>query len=225
MISIIIPVLNEEKAISALMQHLCYKNPNCEVIIVDGGSSDRTVEICSQFKKVKLAISEKGRANQMNKGAEIAKGDILLFLHADTHLPEDGIAAINTVMLDKEVLGGSFYMKFDDDSLPFRFFSTFTKINSSYFTYGDQAIFIRKDVFKEIGAYKAIPIFEDFEIQKRLRKKGKFVKLHLAVTTSARRFVKNGIIKQQLFNIALLCAYEMGCSPAKLKKYYADTNR
>lgn len=224
MVSIIIPVLNEEKTISALMQDLCASNPRCEVIIVDGGSTDNTVKICSQFKKIKLAISEKGRANQMNKGAEIANGDILLFLHADTILPKDGIAAINTAMLDKEILGGSFYMKFDDDTLPFRFFSTFTKINSAYFTYGDQAIFVRKSVFQEIGAYKALPILEDFEIQKRLRKKGKFVKLPLAVTTSARRFLKNGILKQQLLNIALLLAYELGYSPSKLKKYYADTN-
>jgi glycosyltransferase involved in cell wall biosynthesis len=161
----------------------------------------------------------------MNKGAEKAKGKILLFLHADTLLPENGIKAIETAMSDPSFSGGSFYMKFDKENIPFRFYSSCTKINISYFTFGDQGIFIRRNVFIEIGGYKIMPIMEDFEIQKRLRKKGKFIKLPLAVTTSARRFMQNGKFKQQLLNIALLSAYELGVSPDSIKKFYSDLNR
>jgi len=223
MLSIIIPILNEEKAIPALMENLCSQSGDCEIIIVDGGSNDLSLEICGKYKEVIVISSEKGRANQMNAGAVRANGDVLLFLHADTLLPRGGIEAIEAVMEDKGVVGGSFYMKFDREKLAFKFFSVFTKINCAYLTYGDQAIFIRKSVFEDIGAFKQLPILEDFEIQKRLRKQGRFVKLDLPVTTSARRFLNNGIFKQQLLNIALLCAYELGYSPAKIKAFYKDT--
>jgi len=222
MVSIIVPVLNEEKAIPPLLGNLHTQGGDYELIIVDGGSVDRTAGICNAYKNLTLISSEKGRAFQMNRGAAVANGEILLFLHADTHLPEGGLLAIEEAMNERDVIGGSFYMKFNVPSLPFRFFSHFTKINSAYFTYGDQAIFIRKSIFHEIGAYKELPIMEDFEIQKRLRKKGKFIKLPLPVITSARRFLKNGIFKQQLLNIVLLLAYELGCSPTKIKQFYAD---
>jgi len=223
MVSIIIPVLNEERSIAKVLENVCKQSTDCELIIVDGGSKDETLQICGCHERAKLVHSEKGRAIQMNKGAAMAKGDVLLFLHADTLLPNGGLQAIKEIMKDEEVVGGSFYMKFDVESLSFRFFSAFTKINSPYLTYGDQGIFIRKSVFEQIGAYKTMPILEDFEIQKRLRKQGRFVKLPLPVTTSARRFLNNGIFKQQLLNIALLCAYELGYSPAKIKAFYKDT--
>jgi rSAM/selenodomain-associated transferase 2 len=223
MVSIIIPVLNEEKAIPALMNNLAAQEGKCEIIIVDGGSTDQSLEICKNYNNLTVITSEKGRADQMNKGAEIAGGDVLLFLHADTLLPPGGIGAIEAAMVEEETVGGSFYLKFDMENLAFRFFSVFTRINSAYLTYGDQGIFIKKSVFEEIGAFKQLPILEDFEIQKRLRKKGRFIKLPLPVTTSARRFLHNGIFKQQLLNIALLCAYELGYSPAKIKAFYKDT--
>ncbi|CAN5352471.1 TIGR04283 family arsenosugar biosynthesis glycosyltransferase [soil metagenome] len=225
MVSIIIPTFNEEKQIPLLMNNLLSQNSECEIIIVDGGSTDLTLSKCLIYKNVKIISSEKGRANQMNKGAEAAKGEILLFLHADTLLPENGIEAIEEAMKDTSYIGGSFFMKFDKDSLPLRFYSSFTKINNSYFTYGDQGIFVRKNIFKEIDGYKITPILEDFEIQKRLRKKGKFIKLPLAVTTSSRRFVQVGEFKQQIINIALLGAYELGVSPQNIKKYYSDLSR
>jgi len=223
MVSIIIPVLNEEKAIPALMKNLYLQEGEYEIIIVDGGSTDQSLEICKEYNNLTVITSEIGRANQMNMGAAVARGEILLFLHADTLLPRGGIKSIEAAMEDDDTVGGSFYMKFDMESFSFRFFSVFTRINSAYLTYGDQGIFIKKSVFEEIGAYKQLPILEDFEIQKRLRKKGRFIKLPLPVTTSARRFLHNGIFKQQLLNIALLCAYELGYSPAKIKAFYKDT--
>ncbi len=96
------------------------------------------------------------------------------------------------------------------------------RINNRYLTWGDQGIFIRKTIFDEIGGYKNIPVMEDLEIQKELRRKGRFIKLPLAVTTSARRFIQNGIIRQQLLNNALVMAYETGVSPGRIKEFYSD---
>jgi rSAM/selenodomain-associated transferase 2 len=223
MVSIIIPLLNEEKAIPALMNNLAVQEGKYEIIMVDGGSTDQSLEICKNYNSLTVLTSEKGRANQMNKGAAVARGEILLFLHADTLLPLGGIKSIEAAMEDDDTVGGSFYMKFDMDKFTFRFFSVFTRINSAYLTYGDQGIFIKKSVFEDIGAFKQLPILEDFEIQKRLRKKGRFIKLPLPVTTSARRFLHKGIFKQQFLNIALLCAYELGYSPVKIKAFYKDT--
>jgi hypothetical protein len=137
-------------------------------------------------------------------------------------LPEDGLEAIEKAMSNPSVSGGSFFMKFDEEKCIFNFYSSFTKLNSSYFTYGDQGIFIRRNIFTAMGGYKDLPIMEDVEIQKRVRKRGKFVKLPLAVTTSAKRFAQHGKFKQQLLNIFLLSAYKLGVSPSWIKKFYSD---
>jgi rSAM/selenodomain-associated transferase 2 len=222
MVSIIIPVLNEEKSISALLENLKGQDGDYEIIIADGGSTDNTLTKCISYRDIKIVTSEKGRALQMNKGASIALGTTLLFLHADTTLPGKGIQAIEKAMGDNKILGGSFYVKFDEQNRILNFLSRFTRINNRYLTWGDQGIFIRKTIFDEIGGYKDIPVMEDLEIQKKLRRKGRFIKLPLAVTTSARRFIQNGIIRQQLLNILLVMAYETGVSPCRIKQFYSD---
>ena len=222
MVSIIIPVLNEEKSISALLENLADQEGDYEIIIADGGSTDDTLAKCITYRDIKIVTSEKGRALQMNKGASIAMGKTLLFLHADTKLPEKGIQAIEKAMGDNKVKGGSFYAKFDDKNRILNFLACFTRINNTYLTWGDQGIFVRKTIFDEIGGYKDIPVMEDLEIQKKLRRKGRFIKLPLAVTTSARRFIQNGVIRQQLLNIALVMAYETGVSPYRIKEFYSD---
>jgi rSAM/selenodomain-associated transferase 2 len=222
MVSIIIPVLNEEKSITALLENLAEQKGDYEIIIADGGSTDDTLTKCKSYRDIKIVTSEKGRSLQMNKGASISLGNILLFLHADTTLPAEGINAIEKAMSDNKNIGGSFYVKFDDQSRILNFLAPFTRINNRYMTWGDQGIFIRKTIFDEIGGYKNIPVMEDLEIQKELRRKGRFIKLPLAVTTSARRFIQNGIIRQQLLNIALVVAYEAGVSPCRIKEFYSD---
>ena len=222
MVSIIIPVLNEEKSITALLENLADQEGDYEIIIADGGSTDDTLAKCISYPGIKIVTSEKGRALQMNNGAGIALGTTLLFLHADTTLPEKGIQAIEKAMGDNKIAGGSFYVKFDDQNRILNFLSCFTRINNRYLTWGDQGIFIRKTIFDEIGGYKDIPVMEDLEIQKEIRRKGRFIKLPLAVTTSARRFIQNGIIRQQLLNIALVMAYEAGVSPWRIKEFYSD---
>jgi rSAM/selenodomain-associated transferase 2 len=222
MVSIIIPALNEEESLPFLLENLASQEGDFEIIVADGGSVDNTLTICKSYPDIKIISCEKGRALQMNKGAEIARGNTLLFLHADTLLPRKGIITIENVMNDDRFSAGSFLVRFDHEDWILSFLARFTRINNRYLTWGDHGIFIRRSIFNEIGGYKNIPLMEDLEIQKRVRRRGKFIKLPLPVTTSSRRFIQNGILRQKLLNIALIMAYEIGVAPARIKKFYSD---
>jgi rSAM/selenodomain-associated transferase 2 len=222
MISIIMPVYNLASHLKKVLRHTLDLHGDFEVIAVDGGSIDKSLDILQSFPEVKIYHASKGRSLQMNKGAQHAKGNILLFLHADSFLPENGLLQIEELMKDPTILGGSFYLKFDQSHPVLKIYSLFSRINHSLFTYGDQALFCRTSVFQAIGGYKDIPLMEDVEIQFRMRKIGEFVKLSNAVTTSARRFKENGLIRQMLVDIALLVMYKLGASPYWLKRFYPD---
>jgi rSAM/selenodomain-associated transferase 2 len=222
MISVIIPTLNEEKNIANTLACVIGQQMECEILVVDGGSTDKTIHLARQYPGVKVLHSERGRAMQMNTGAQHATGNMLLFLHADTQLPPLGLAAVYEAMLAPEVTAGCFYLTFDIKNWLYSLYSACSRINHRLFTYGDQALFVRKEVFTQVGGYQVLPIMEDYEIQKRLRKTGRFIKLAMPVQTSARRFEQKGIVKQQLLNIGLMCAYHAGVSPHKIKRLYND---
>jgi len=222
MISIVIPVLNEEAQIKQTLDFTTQLSGNFEIIVVDGGSTDGTKSVVKSFSNILLVNSQKGRANQMNTGAKQAKGEILLFLHADTRLPENAIETIEKKMSQNNVVGGSFSLCFDSPHHLLRFYAKLSKINHSLFTYGDHAIFIKKYFFEQISGYKEISIMEDVEIQSRLRKRGKFIKLSETVLTSARRFKENGTTKQLVLDVLILVLYHLGVSPKNLKKWYPD---
>jgi hypothetical protein len=150
----------------------------------------------------------------------LASGDVLLFLHADTYLPPAGLEMIRAVMADSQVVGGAFLMNFDSRNLLLRAMSRFTRINHILFTYGDQGLFVRLSTFKDIGGFKPLSIMEDVEIQRRLRSSGTFVKVHHPVTTSARRFFRFGILKQQTVNTILVLLFHLGVSSSVLERYY-----
>ncbi len=221
-ISVIIPSLNEEKYLKKTIQHVLALPGNFEIIVSDGGSADNTLEIAEKFEKVKLVNSKKGRGAQMNTGAKMATGDIFLFLHADTFLPKNAYDLITQTMEVPENIAGSFYLTWDKKHPFLDLYSKASKINLTLFTYGDHTIFIKERAFRNIGGYKEIAFMEDIEIQKRLRKAGKFIKLNAAVISSARRFEKTGTIKQLVMDIILVFSYKMGASPSRLKKFYKD---
>ena len=223
MISVIIPVLNESKTIGRCLTHLREQIESHEIVVADGGSCDHTPEIVDAFPGVKLLrCATAGRGAQMNEGAAIAKGEVLLFLHSDSFLPPRGLAMIEVMTAQPAVAGGSFSLQFDSHDPVLKLLARFSRANHILFTYGDQGLFMTRRVFERIGGFEEIPLMEDVEIQKRLRKMGQFVKIHHPVTTSARRFLSKGIIRQQLMNIGLVLLYHAGVSPGRLKRHYED---
>ena len=221
LISIIIPVLNEEQIIGRSLELLRTHSEPHEVIVVDGGSRDETVSIVNRYPEVKcLEASQPGRGHQMNMGAQAAVGDILLFLHADTFLPRQGLTMIHEALSGNGVAAGSFYLSFDHGNPFLRFFAFCSRINLPLFTYGDQGYFMTREIFKQIGGFAEMPLMEDVEIHKRLRECGRFKKLSKPVVTSARRFLNYGIVRQQILNTILVFLYHAGISPYRLKRFY-----
>jgi rSAM/selenodomain-associated transferase 2 len=220
MISVVIPVLNEAQTIKSSLSRLREEMVHHEIVVVDGGSLDNTMEVVGAFPDVERVYSSKGRGCQMNRGAEAAQGDILLFLHADTYLPRGGLSMIESLMGDEGVVAGSFSLSFDYPSPFLRLLSLLSRINHILFTYGDQGLFLSRDLFEGIGGFLEIPIMEDVEIQKRLRSLGRFVKIRQPVVTSARRFLSRGIIRQQILNTILVLLYHMGVAPSRLGRFY-----
>ena len=222
MISVVIPTLDEERTIGQCLNQFRDQSAAHEVIVVDGGSRDSTVSVVRGFPGVKLLeVSRLGRGHQMNRGARAARGDLLLFLHADTLLPPEGLETILLIMGQGDAVGGSFSLSFDYPDRFLSLYARFSRINHSLFTYGDQGLFIARHAFDHIGGFSEIPLMEDVEIQKRLRKLGRFVKSNHAVITSARRFRANGVVRQQLLNTCLVLFYHVGVSPVWLKRYYS----
>lgn len=222
--SIIIPVLNEEAVLEHQLSILTHQISlhECELLIVDGGSTDRTIEIAQHFSRV--ILSPRGRAAQMNSGADVATGDVLLFLHADSLLPDDAFSAIEHALKAQEVVGGAFRVCFNCDQWPYRLVAFATNLRSrirKIFT-GDQAYFVRSASFKTIGGFPDQPLMEDLEIITRLRKIGKVVLLPQYVTTSARRHEKIGLIRSVLLMWYLRTLYRLGTSPAILQRMYID---
>jgi rSAM/selenodomain-associated transferase 2 len=221
-IAVIVPALNEEALLQDFLTALLDREGDFRVVLADGGSSDRTLDIARRFSRVRRVSAEKGRGLQMNAGAREATEDVLLFLHADTFLPADAFGLIRQALADPAVAGGCFRLAFDRDDPWLRFYSFFSRINQPLFTYGDQGLFVRREVFQRIGGFREMPILEDVEIQERLRRAGRFVKLRQPVMTSARRFVRYGPVRQQALNAGIVLLYNLGVPPARLKRLYAD---
>ncbi len=221
-ISVIIPAFNEEHYVSKTLSSLLAQRGDFEIFVVDGESTDATLKIASEYPEVRVVTSAKGRANQMNYGASLATGEILLFLHADTILPNNAYKIIKDHFKDPEMVGGSFILLLDKKHPILKFYSWCSRWSLEFFTYGDHAIFVKSDIFKAIGGYKAMSVMEDVEIQKRLKKAGKFKKVKAAVLTSARRFEKTGTIKQLIIDVLLVGAFKVGVPPDALKAFYKD---
>ena len=223
-ISIIIPVLNEAKIIQSILNELQH-HAHVEIIVVDGGSQDNTVAVAIQTGVKVISVPHKGRAVQMNVGANIAGGDILLFLHADTKLPSNFVELVIKTLEPDNVVAGAFELAIDGSAKSLRWIEFLVKVRSRLFSlpYGDQAIFISKRDFINSGGFANLPIMEDFEFIKRI---GKGIAIAPAtVTTSGRRWQKLGVWKTTLINQAIIAGYYLGISPTKLNNFYRNQGK
>jgi rSAM/selenodomain-associated transferase 2 len=218
-VSIIIPTLNEASNIKSLLIYLNIIEP-FEIIVSDAGSQDDTVLLASSLAKV--IQSPKGRGIQMNHAAEIAKGNILWFIHADCQPHPKSIDAIKDVLHDPDVIGGAFEYNLDSSKLFFRLSNFFSNRKNQIFKliYGDMGIFIRSNIFKKMKGYKEIPIMEDIDLCRRLKKIGKLVILPYRINTSTRRWFEEGFIKNWFRNYFLQICWNLGVSPYRLAKWY-----
>ncbi len=223
-VSVIVPVLGEANGIVPFLSQVRERAAGepIEIIVVDGDPAGDTVKAIGDRDVVTL-MSPRGRGAQMNRGAAAAGGDILLFLHADTALPRDAIVHIKNAMMDGPCVGGAFDLGIESDRLLLRLTARFASLKHrlTRVPYGDQAIFLRADFFREIGGYREIPLFEDVELMRRVKSLGKRIAiLSPTVMTSPRKWEKDGIIYSILRNWTLQALHLLGASPEFLARHY-----
>jgi len=226
-VSVIIPARNEAATISATVRSAREAGAD-EVIVVDGESRDGTAGEARLVADA-VILSPPGRARQMNAGARASRGEILLFLHADTTMPGGAVASVRKALEREEIAGGAFSvcLAVSAGAPPFRkaalrLTARMINVRARLFRAytGDQAIFLRRNVFERLGAYPEIPLMEDVELSRRLARQGRTVLLPERITTSARRWESHGTVRTILLMWGLRLAYLAGMSPGKCAQLY-----
>jgi rSAM/selenodomain-associated transferase 2 len=219
LVSIIIPTLNEATTMRDLAASLGRLRGEFEVIVCDGGSADATVKTARQCG-LRVIEAPRGRGPQMNAGAKLAEGETLLFLHADTRLPEDALGLVADALADDRVCGGNFSLTFGGDTREARLLTRlYPFLRLGGMLYGDSAIFARRGVFDRMGGYREYPIFEDCDLYRRMRRMGRFVRLNACATTSSRRFEGRFIRTFALWSL-MQALYWLGVHPNLLNRLY-----
>lgn len=220
-VSIVVPVLNEEATIPASVSRLCRDFPNCELVVVDGGSTDATAELAALHATV--VHSERGRARQMNEGARHCTGEVLWFIHADTEIDSSALDQIRAALADPHVVGGGLTLRFDRRSpgLDYLAYTSNARARHLRHIFGDQAMFVRRDVFDELGGFPDLAIMEDLEMSRRLDRRGRLTLLPATSTASARRLVEHGVWRMILFMQYLKLLYFAGVDPERIRRRYS----
>ncbi len=219
-ISIIVPTLDVSEHIFAVLEST-RAVPPVEVIVVDGGSRDGTAELARSWGATVICTA-RGRGNQMNLGAETARGEILLFLHGDTRLPAGYEVYVEEIAGRPGVVAGAFRLRFDSPSPWLRIieWTANWRSRNRQLPFGDQGIFLRAGLFRRIGGFQEIPIMEDVELIRRLRRIGRIQTAPAPVVTSARRYEVGGVLKRVLINKAAISAHYLGVSPQRIARWY-----
>lgn len=226
--SVIIPVLNEASVINHAVEHVHHiggeigAHFDFEIIVVDGDAEGRTINAV-KHTGAQTITSRKGRGSQMNAGAARAQGDILIFLHTDTKLPGDAFTDISDAIHQRNYDAGAFNLGIESDRFAYRMIEKMVSIRSGItkIPYGDQAIFVKKEVFTKLGGFQEIPLMEDVEFMRRLKKSGfSICVLTKKVKTSPRRWEDEGIFYCTIRNWLLISLYLAGVRPEKLVRFY-----
>lgn len=223
--SVIIPVLNERPNLEACVASVRRALPHAEVIAVDGGSSDGSVEWLASTPGIRLVRSALGKGPQQNAGAAVADGEVFIFLHADCILPDRSRQFLDECLVDPAVVGGCFYVRFAElrpKSLHFLAWAMNTRARLFRWSYGDQALFVRRAVFTDISGYPDWPLFEDYELVRRFKTCGRFGVVPIPITLSARRFQRYGVWRTLALVLVLHLGFQLGVPPTRLKRWFAD---
>ena len=224
-LSVIIPALNEAASIGATLDAASRIGGLVEVIVVDGGSSDRTPQIAREWG-ARVVFSERGRGTQMHAGAQAAHGDVFWFLHADTLAPSDAAERIAEALRDSRAVGGNFTIRFDGRRRAARFLTwLYPQLARLGLLYGDSAIFVRREAYERAGGFRPFPIFEDLDLLRRLRRLGRMARLPAVVVTSSRRFEGRSFALTFARWSLLQTLYWLGVHPRTLGKLYYPPRR
>lgn len=224
-VSVVVPVVNEELQVAAAVVSAWESGAN-EVIVVDGGSHDRT---CHRAAEVgaRVLTSPPGRAVQQNKGAGEAIGEVLVFLHADCRLPVGAAARAEQALTDPRVVGGAFRQRIDADGGLYRLleYGNAWRAKWRQVPYGDQGLFVRRDCFEAVGGFPEVPLMDDVMLARTLRRLGRLQLLEGPLVVDARRWEKQGVVRQTLRNWCLLAAWRCGVSLDRLAGLYRRHDR
>ncbi len=226
-VSVIIPVLHEADIINRTIHHIrsIDGGKRVELIVVDGARETDTLSAIEDPDVIKIS-SKTGRGVQMNRGVNASTGEVLLFLHADTELPQNGLMLISEALADAELSAGAFTLSFLDAPFLLRLTLSFHDLRGrlTRIPYGDQAIFVKKEAFRQIGGYRDYRIMEDADLMRRLKRAGMSIRiLKDRVRTSARRFEKNGTIRTLLHILVIVGLFHVGVDPERLARRYYRT--
>ena len=224
MISVIIPTLNEESCIQETLEALLAAAGDFEVIVVDGQSDDSTASIASRY--CQTITSTRGRAPQMNRGAQAARGETLLFLHADVAFPRSGCRSLEKAMEDHRVVGGNFDLIFEGDTAAPRIFTWINRWRRPFgIFYGDSGIFVRREIFDELRGYRPLPLMEDYDFARRLVKRGKTAFVRDPLIVSSRRWEEHGLLRTMSLWFFLHTFYLAGVPARHLAPFYPPIRR
>lgn len=224
-VSIIVPTLNEEAHIVETIRGLQQLSGEKEIIVVDGGSSDQTVPLACAHG-VRVLEATRGRGLQMHAGALRSTGDVLWFVHADTIPPPQALEHIRKSLEARSIVGGNFGLLFDGPSRAAKqLTSIYPLLRMIGLCYGDSGIFVRRDVYDEIGGFRSLPLFEDLDLLRRLRRAGRFAHLNCRLVTSSRRFEQRNFALVWLHWTTLQLLYWCGVSPNWLARWYPHARR
>ncbi|MFQ3663884.1 MAG: TIGR04283 family arsenosugar biosynthesis glycosyltransferase, partial [Chloroflexaceae bacterium] len=217
--SVIIPALNEAPNIAGCVAAVRALDPNVEIIVADGGSSDGTAELAAAAG-ARVVVAPRGRGSQCNAGAACASGDVLVFLHADTTLPPAAFELLRAILADPTVRIAKFRLSFDVHDWLLDIAARLMWFDSLLTSFGDQGIVIRRDFFAELGGFPDWPLFEDVRLFELARARTEVYVVPAEVVTSARRFLENGVLQQLLHDLWLWLQYLFGVSPYELSQRY-----
>jgi len=221
-ISVVVPSWRDAENLQKLLPELARRNDVAETIVVDASGDGQAEQIALASGAIFIASSTPNRGEQMNLGAAAASGDVIIFQHSDTNLDDAHLAAIEAALADPNVIGGAFFRKFDGRHPRLMWLESVARFLTSHggTLYGDQSIFVRREVFMKLGGFAKIPLMEDVEFSRRLRGAGKIVVLDPPVQSSARRHLRKGAWQTSIQNGLFIVLYNLGVSPHTLHRWY-----